>query len=327
VLFVRPSNAPFIEQDLELLKRHYEVRTLDVFEKGRSLGNMLRVLWRMFRGTLWADVAFSWFADIHAHWMVRLSRVTGAKSVVVVGGYEVNTMPEFGYGLMLDPKSAKVVKRVLARAGRVLAVSKFIETKILETNRNAKVQIVYNGVDTEKIVPKSAKENLVVTVGSATRSLHVAKGLDTFAKVSALVPEARFVAIGATDDETSAYLRSLAPRLVFTGALSHEQTLSWQDRAKVCCQFSKNESFGMALAESMSLECVPVGSTGGALPELVGDVGFLVPFGDPDRAAAAVREALRAKSGAKARERIASQFSLKKRESQLLEIIGATEVQ
>ena len=43
VLVVRPSKAPFIEEDIALLRKHYAVRTLDVFEKRQSILTDIKV--------------------------------------------------------------------------------------------------------------------------------------------------------------------------------------------------------------------------------------------------------------------------------------------
>jgi glycosyltransferase involved in cell wall biosynthesis len=77
----------------------------------------------------------------------------------------------------------------------------------------------------------------------------------------------------------------------------------------------------MALAESMCCECVPVVINNAALPEVVGDTGFYVPYGDPKATAEAIKEALKSGKGRAARERIKNMFPIAKREKRLIEII------
>jgi glycosyltransferase involved in cell wall biosynthesis len=68
---------------------------------------------------------------------------------------------------------------------------------------------------------------------------------------------------------------------------------------------------------------VPVVTHSYALPEVVGDAGFYVPYGDPKAAAEAIKQALKSNKGTRARERIEKYFSLKAREQKLIkEIIG-----
>lgn len=74
------------------------------------------------------------------------------------------------------------------------------------------------------------------------------------------------------------------------------------------------EQFGMAAAEAMACGIPVVGSSSGAIPDLVGRAGLIVPEGDAEALAAAlhrfaVDERLRAEMGAAGRRRSARLFS------------------
>jgi glycosyltransferase involved in cell wall biosynthesis len=76
----------------------------------------------------------------------------------------------------------------------------------------------------------------------------------------------------------------------------------------------------MAVAEAMLCGCVPVVSARGALPEVVGTAGMVVPYGDAAAAADAIRGVLDAgeEQRAAARRRIVDNFSLAQRRAALL---------
>ena len=97
--------------------------------------------------------------------------------------------------------------------------------------------------------------------------------------------------------------------------------LQYYQKAKVYCQLSTQESFGVALAEAMACGCVPVVTRKYSLPEVVGDTGFYVPYNDPETTAEAIKKALRSDKGAKARERVKKKFSEEQREKRLLQEI------
>ena len=90
--------------------------------------------------------------------------------------------------------------------------------------------------------------------------------------------------------------------------------------AKVCVQISAVESFGCALAEAMLCECVPVVTNRGALPEVVCDTGFYVPYKDNKATAEAIKKAL-SYDGSGSRKRIVKLFSLNKRCEKVVDII------
>ena len=92
ILFVCPSFSSFIQNDLDILRRHFEVRVVHYRGKKR----MLKFLIEALKGVLWADVTFSWFADVHAFVAVLFSKMFRKKSIVVVGGCEMAKVLEIG---------------------------------------------------------------------------------------------------------------------------------------------------------------------------------------------------------------------------------------
>ncbi len=71
-------------------------------------------------------------------------------------------------------------------------------------------------------------------------------------------------------------------RLVkFTGRISNEEFVRQYARAAVAVVPSIYEGFGLPAGEAMACGAPLVSTTGGALPEVVGDGGVLVPPGDP----------------------------------------------
>lgn len=70
VLFVCWSFPTFIQRDLDVLRKHFEVRVLGE----ASIKNP--VFWfKVFTGVLGADVIFSWFANPPALVAVLLSKI------------------------------------------------------------------------------------------------------------------------------------------------------------------------------------------------------------------------------------------------------------
>jgi len=306
-----PEDDIFLKRDVEILKNHFEIRTAPGFNRRRPITSTFRI----FRGTLWADLTFSWFAGTHAFLTVLFSKVLRKKSVVTIGGYEVAKLPEIGYGSMSQPIYAHLVKFVLNHADKLFAVSEFHKAEVLKYAKSKNVKLIYPSrpTDWDKFRPSGEKQDLVITTGFIKQITIKRKGFETFIMAAKYLPEVKFALVGGCSDNSIAYLRSIAPpNVVFSGLVGTDEVLRWCQKAKVYCQLSYYESFGVALAEAMACECVPVVTDRGSLPEVVGDTGFYVPYGDVGATVETIKKALKSDKGKEARQRIKKMSSVDK---------------
>ncbi|MBP7410075.1 MAG: glycosyltransferase family 4 protein [Methanoculleus sp.] len=324
ILFLTSSLSSFAEGDLRMLRETYPVR--EVVTGGSPAGSLTEKFslgLAILSGVLRTDLTFSWFAHNHAYLAVMVARLLGKKSLVVVGGYEVAREPEIGYGALLDPEMGKKVRYVIENADCILAVSEFSKREIVAVAGPRRIETVYNGVDTSVFSPGGPKENIILTVCNVSTENIVVKGLDTFIDAARHLPEVRFVLFGRDLDGALNTLNLDAPPNVeFVPSPSEGELLQWYRRTKVYCQLSYRESFGVALAEAMSCECVPVVTDRGALSEVVGGVGFVVPYGDTRATVDAISRALTSDMGPVARERVRDIFSVERRGKELRRIIA-----
>ena len=326
ILFVRPSKSSFIQEDLKLLRKHFNVRVVDfVLSIRKKPKETLKTMFNMLAGVLWADVTFSWFADTHAFWAVRLSKIFRKKSVAIVGGYEVAKVPEIGYGALLNPRSTRIVKYVLENADRVLTVDDSLKKDAIKnlsmTGKN--IQTVPTGYDYEKFKPEGEKENLVLTVsvGDSWERIRL-KGLDTFVKSAEFLSDVRFLVIGIQGGALKKLQDIASPNVEFLGPLLQDELIPYYQRAKVYCQLSMREGLPNAVCEAMLCECVPVGTDVQGVRTAIGDAGFYVPYGDVEATVEAIKKALKSDNGKAARERIQKMFPIERREKELLRIIA-----
>ncbi|MBP8624620.1 MAG: glycosyltransferase family 4 protein [Methanothrix sp.] len=308
----------FVERDYRILSNHFECSMVSY----RKLIDTIKI----FKSILFSKASISWFAGGHAFLSVVISRILRKKSIIIIGGYEVASEAEIGYGLFLMPWHKRVTTLIAIKyADMVLPVSEFTSRETLRRIRPRKMQIIYNGVNEERFKPGTSgkEEDLVITVAIIDRSNLKRKGLLTLVKAAALIPEARFAIIGMERDESADHLKSISPQnVLFPGFVSNDALIEWYQRAKVYVQISAYESFGVSLAEAMLCECVPVVTKSGALPEVVGETGFYVAYDDERDVAEGIKKALKSEKGALARERVSACFSDKKRERELVSVIG-----
>lgn len=323
-----PEGDIFLQRDIAILKNYFEIRTAPTFNRKKPI-TTLPSIFKILKGTLWADLTFSQFADSHAFLAVLFSRIFRKKSIVVVGGYEVARVPEIGYGAMLNPIYAQVVRFVLKHADKVLTVAESLREDAV---RNAgvgggNIKTAPMCYDSEFWKPCGEKEEVVMTVAYIKGSVVKRKGLQTFVEAAKYLPEVKFILAGPDVDGSVKHLKSVAaPNVEFPGFISSEELPRWYSRAKVYCQLSRYEGIPNALCEAMLCKCVPVGTHYCGIPVAIGDSGFHIPYGDTEATVQAIRKALSSNKGDMARERIKRMFPMERRERELItEIRGLLE--
>ncbi len=138
------------------------------------------------------------------------------------------------------------------------------------------------------------------------------KGIDTFLRAIASCAELNAVIVGSGPEETA--LRRLADelrlgdRITFTGFQTPAETarlLGSLDVLALPSRIRRNwcEQFGRVLIEAMASGVPVVASQSGAIPEVVGDAGILVPVDDFKTLAAGLQRALQPSAAEALRER------------------------
>jgi glycosyltransferase involved in cell wall biosynthesis len=337
VLVVVPARSlSFVEQDLAILSRSFGVTVLSRAEL-RSRRRLLPAAARLL-ATRRFGLVFVWFADPYdTPAILRLARWFGVPSAVVVGGYELASLPALGYGALRDRRERGRVIRALAGADALLPTSQLLAEEIRALGDfGGRLRVIAPGIDCDFWRPAEAapapaapagRERLVVTVATIASPTWKVKGLDLFAACARHLPDARFAILGECKEPATAdALRQLAGgNLEIPGhRLSAAELLAWYRRATVYAQLSRRESFGVALAEAMACECAPVAARTGALPWVLGDCGRLVAPGHAGEAVDAIGEALAAGEPCRAaRLRVASRFDAGRRERELMGVVRA----
>lgn len=134
-------------------------------------------------------------------------------------------------------------------------------------------------------------------VGNITARKNVPALLDAFASVRDKVREA-LVLVGGLDyggGEVARRLRALGPdgRVKYLDHVPDEELLALYAGATALVYPSRYEGFGLPALEAMAAGCPVIATTGGALPEVVGDAGLLVEPGPAGALAGALERLAR----------------------------------
>lgn len=186
----------------------------------------------------------------------------------------------------------------------------------------ANIHLVYNGIDTEDFSPQPdvARDPWrIMATASADQPL---KGLEYLLRAIALLTE-RFPCISLTvvgkpneDGPTQQLIDvlRLKPFVSFHHGIETMEVRKLYAEAAIAVVPSVYEGFGLPAGEAMACGVPVISTDGGALPEVVGDAGIIVPTKNPEAIAGAIEAlfndpARRRELSARGRSRIEEQFS------------------
>ena len=216
---------------------------------------------------------------------------------------------------------------VARRIPRLVTVSESSRGDIAEQMgvEQARLHVVPVGVDPTVFGPRPAVARVpgrIMTTASADVPM---KGLvhllDALAKLRTERDDAHLVVIGRPKPKSKIPQRieqlGLSRAVTFESNLTTEDIVQRYAQAQVACVPSLYEGFSLPAVEAMACAVPVVGTTGGAVPEVIGrdgDTGLLVPPGDPSALAAALARALddaalRDRIGAAGRARVLDRFT------------------
>jgi glycosyltransferase involved in cell wall biosynthesis len=159
--------------------------------------------------------------------------------------------------------------------------------------------VVENGIDTERFKPMPHIERepgrIIVTNSADTPLKGLAYLLIAIRKLTDEGRRIRLIVIGTPKRNGSieSLIRTLGlVNVHFTGHIDDEAFVEQYARAAIAVVPSLYEGFGLPAGEAMACGVPVVSTTGGALAEVVGDAGILVPPADADALAEAIARLL-----------------------------------
>ena len=224
--------------------------------------------------------------------------------------------------------------KVAQSFSHIITVSAFTKKDIskefgLDEN---KFRVVHNGIKNEFFYPKQngpRPENSLIVTNSADTPL---KGLNFLLEAVARIrtkQPIRLTVIG--QPKKDGIIENLVAKLGvsdivhFTGRIENEAFADYYAKATIAVVPSLYEGFGIPAAEAMACGVPLISTSGGALPEVVGDAGVIVPPADAKALAEAIERLLNAPEERKkyaqaGLKRVHSVFSWKKAAEEVAEV-------
>ncbi|MCB0749178.1 MAG: glycosyltransferase family 4 protein [Ignavibacteriae bacterium] len=297
ILMIYTSFSSFIKADYEILAQKYKVKKYQYLNTKTILShffNQIKIFLWLILNIHQCKAVYIWFSDYHAFFPVLFCKIFRKKSFIVLGGYDVTYIPEIHYGSINNKIRKGVTLWAIKNASCNLAVSKYVLNQAVKLVPTINVVLLYNGVDLSIFkLQEGKKKDQILTVGIIDSERRIKlKGIDVFVKIVKEMPDFEFIIVGMTETIQN-ILGDIPKNLKIFDQMPHAQLNDFYNEAKVYCQFSLVESFCLTLAEAMACGCVGVVTNAGALPEIVGNSGFIIEKNNLAETKEAIREAMR----------------------------------
>lgn len=287
IFFLGPLNSTFVKNDIYILNQKHTLLTENssIGKKFKGIVNLFTITFRSIYKTMKADAVYCWFADYTTLIPVVLAKLLGKKAYVVAGGFDVCYIPEMNYGAKARKFRWFCVRMTFKYCYKIFPVSNYaLDMLIKQTEKKySQAIVIYNAVNTEELIklkPNKIERKYILTVSGTYSNIEFyIKGLDRFIKLAERIPEKKFVIAGLISDALSIAKKQSEniPNIqIIPGPLSFiEELVPLYYNSSAYLQLSIDESFGMAVVESMACGSMPIVSPNGALPELVKDGSYI----------------------------------------------------
>lgn len=207
---------------------------------------------------------------------------------------------------------------------KVIAPSQFMADSVISRFPREKIEVIYNGVDTDIMLPSEEDAGYVLYLGRLSKEKGVATLISAYRQYNIRMP-LKVCGTGPLLDELSG---EQLPNVAFLGYQSGAALRSIIRKASIICVPSEwYENCPMSVLEAMAYGKPVVGARMGGIPELVdeGVTGVLHEKGDVSGLAQAINvlandKVMRRRMGRAARKRVEEKFSLAKHNEALLSV-------
>lgn len=338
-----PKHSTFIDKDLEILSIDFELKGHQ-FRKSPKAILFFRFVSQFFfllKNIFQAKMIVCEFSGRHAYLPGLFGKWRNVPVLIISAGTDCASFPSIHYGNYTKRWVGMFTRRSFRLCSHISPVH---ETLIHRTDtyspETPPEQGIYHhvpgldtpytmipyGFDSTKWVPSSEprKPHSFITVayilGKITFTL---KGIDLIFQVAPLFPECTFTVVG----NKYHYPGTVPTNVQLIGPTPNQEILSLYQSHEFYLQMSISEGHPNAICEAMLCGCIPIGSDVTAIPDIIGESGYIVPRKSVDLFASTIQEAItgskeeKAQLSRLARKRIQEEYPLERRTSEMRTLV------
>ncbi|MEO6882834.1 MAG: glycosyltransferase family 4 protein [Bacteroidia bacterium] len=342
ILYFCSGRSSFVENDLEIITKEYNVGVF-VFRPKTKFYTPLSYLKQFFfilKNIFSADAFCCFFGGHHSLLPAVMGFIFRKPCFIFTGGTDCVSFPSIAYGNFSKKVLGKITEISYRFTTHIVPVHKsLVECDYTyQDNDFPKQGFLYFckdlktpytsidlGFDPNKWENESVKNpNSFITVAAGLGNNYrmALKGIDLILEAAEKFPNAHFSIVGFADVNSL----SNKPKNVKTyGLLDSEQLKKLYGEHEFYLQVSMSEGFPNAICEAMLCSCIPIASTVGAMPDIVGDAGFLLDKRDAEKFEKLIVTAMQCDKkifSKKAKERIESHYPKEVRVKKVLDLFS-----
>lgn len=330
IVYIKTTQAPYIQKDINFLKEKYEVFVYFYSQNSKLLSflyNLIKLGFFLLKNRKKISIVTSTFIDYYSVLVVIFCKLYGRKSVFTLGGYECVSLPDIGYGAFADPIKKIAVKFVLRNADVLLPVDQSliysksfyykesgIENGFMTKIKKTKAQIltIPNAYEYQERGIKKIKNTVMCIANCHSPASFYVKGLDTLIKAGSMLRDYQITIVGVS----SSLLPWIKTRYKLSNNINLKENIAQESvfellaGSSIYIQPSLSEGMPNALCEAMLHECHPIGSNVAGISEIIGDTGIVVQSNKTELIAEAVLSVNQTESNKRAQLRILEKYPL-----------------
>ena len=342
IIYSYTAKSPFVDKDLAILAERFEVRQFcfNSTNKRKLLLVFVHQFIFLIRHIFGAKLLVNQFAGLHSFLPVLFAKLFFKKSIVVAGGTDCVAFPSIRYGNFANPKILFFTRFSFKNTSVILPVhdtlvytdytyqDKDFEhqgIKFFIPELKTKTRVIHNGYDSNYWkrgnLAKDKNSFLTVVAYVNSRFTITLKGLDLYIELARKFPECTFTLLGGGN----LHLTDKPENLKIIANIWGEKLVALFSSHQFYVQLSVSEGFPNALSEAMLCECVPIVSSVGGMPDIVGANGFILNRKNTEGLFKLTELALSSphldELGKSARRKVEMNYTFEKRRANFLKVV------
>ncbi len=295
IIYTYPISTAFTDRDVDMLQPHFKVKTLKFTDKAYKLPfYFVLQLFQLLYYLPGTSHYLCFFGGYHSVIPTLFGKLFNKKVFIQCGGTDAMNMPEINYGnfrkkwlKMATVFSFKNCTKILPVA-EALVRQDYLYDKIFDRKQGllnliphlkTPIHVIHNGFDTEfwrdENKEKSPFSFLTVATGTTQNNRAAVKGIDLILNMAREFPQYCFTIAG------DSHFKSNLSNVKVIGKVEKQKLKELFNKHQFYLQLSISEGFPNALAEAMLCGCIPIGSAVGAIPDIIGETGFVLQEKNP----------------------------------------------